>query len=71
MLWVLWVAELECAGGCVVPRMPICAVLQGFVCPLSLWPLIQCCPQSPELLKVCEVFHIYLGVVKLLWEGLS
>lgn len=77
MLWgrdalgvLLWVAELGCVWSWVVPRMPIHVVLQGFLCLLSLETLIRCCPQSPKLL-VCEAFHICLGVVKLLWEGLS
>lgn len=47
---LLWVAELECAWDWVVPRVPIHVMLQGFLCLLSLWPLIQCCPQSPKLL---------------------
>lgn len=48
MLWVLWVAELECAWGWVMPRMPIHAVLQGFLCPLSLRPLSSSAAHSPQ-----------------------
>lgn len=45
---LLWVAELKCAWGWVVPRMSIHVMLQGFLCLLSLWRLSSSTDHSPQ-----------------------
>lgn len=72
---LLGVAELECAWGWVVPRMPSMSCCRAFsvYCPCGLsHPVLPTVPKIAEdLLKNCEVFHICLRVIKLFWEGLS